>query len=97
MSRRNRREPNPEIGEIKIGGIRKSEELKDGGWIVVSITGSSAVKDYRCPGCDMTIPQGTPHLVAWPDYLTGGDGAVDERRHWHTQCWRRRTRQTGKR
>jgi hypothetical protein len=37
---------------------------------------------YRCPGCDLEIPPGTPHLVAVP---------LDDpglRRHWHAHCWR---------
>ena len=42
-----------------------------------------AVKPYRCPGCDHEIPPGTGHKVVVPV------DAPDERRHWHTSCWRR--------
>jgi hypothetical protein len=46
------------------------------------------VKTYRCPGCDHEIPPGTAHIVAW-----AVEGGEDDRRHWHTGCWRgRRTR-----
>jgi len=75
---------------------------EEGGWLVRSISGTAATKAYRCPGCDQEIPPGTPHVVAWP----AGDGAersstsgvpeegggIVERRHWHTGCWRRRSR-----
>lgn len=56
----------------------------DGGeWHVRSVTGMAARKAYRCPWCDHEIPAGQPHVVVW------ADEAVDERRHWHTACWRR--------
>ena len=90
MGRKNRREESPELGEIKLTGMRRHEEQSDGDWVVQTITGANATKVYRCPGCDMEIPIGTPHLVTWPDYLSGGDSAIDERRHWHTACWKRR-------
>jgi hypothetical protein len=41
-------------------------------------------KEYRCPGCDHIVRAG---LVP--------DGAADERRHWHTECWRKELRRTG--
>jgi hypothetical protein len=55
------------------------------------ITGSASAKTYRCPGCDHEIRPATPHVVAWPiegSWLVA-DGA-EERRHWHTGCWRSR-------
>lgn len=65
---------------------------------VRSVSGSASTRPYRCPGCDHTIRPATPHVVAWPvvptlmTSLASGTG-VDERRHWHTACWRsRRTR-----
>lgn len=85
MGRRNRREPIPDIGEIKAGGYRRTETTQDGDWIVQSITGSTSVKAYRCPGCDMEIKPATPHIVAWPE------ADVESRRHWHTPCWNKRT------
>jgi hypothetical protein len=33
------------------------------------------------------IPPATPHVVAWPS-----DIGIDERRHWHTACWKARDR-----
>ena len=45
-----------------------------------------AVKTYRCPGCDHEIRPGTGHEVVIPLE------AADLRRHWHTPCWARRTR-----
>ncbi|QDP97038.1 hypothetical protein FOE78_14895 [Microlunatus elymi] len=63
----------------------------DGRWIVRSISGSSAVKDYRCPGCDQLIRPGTPHVVVWPaDPGLGQSSGLEQRRHWHTSCWSRR-------
>lgn len=84
MARRNRREPIPDIGELRVGGFRRTETHTDGEWIVQSITGSTSTKPYRCPGCDMEIKPATPHIVAWPEDL------VDDRRHWHTPCWNKR-------
>jgi hypothetical protein len=55
-------------------------------WVVRPVTGAAAVRSYRCPGCDHEVAVGTPHVVAWPE------GAVDERRHWHSPCWRARER-----
>jgi hypothetical protein len=70
------------------------EEWPDGDWMVRSITGSSSTKNYRCPGCDHEIRPATPHVVAWPVELGAG---LDDRRHWHTACWRARGRRAPKR
>jgi hypothetical protein len=43
-------------------------------------------KVYRCPGCDHEIRKGVNHLVVVPN------DDPDERRHWHTECWRRELR-----
>lgn len=62
------------------------EEHPDGDWAVRPVTGSGTGKTYRCPGCDQPIRPVTPHLVAWrPD-------DAEDRRHWHTTCWRARDR-----
>jgi hypothetical protein len=53
-------------------------------WEVRPVAGAHAVKEYRCPGCDHEIKPGVPHVVAWRTDDT------DNRRHWHTPCWRRR-------
>lgn len=45
-----------------------------------------AVKTYRCPGCDHEIPPGQGHEVVVPL------DAPQDRRHWHTGCWRREAR-----
>jgi hypothetical protein len=66
-----------------------TESWPDGEWVVRPVSGAATVKAYRCPGCDQEIVPGTPHVVAWPaDRVVG----VDERRHWHTACWRYRMR-----
>ncbi|MDR1214092.1 MAG: hypothetical protein LBK54_08445 [Propionibacteriaceae bacterium] len=63
----------------------------DGRWVVRTMAGGRALKDYRCPGCDQVIGAGTAHLVVWPDQPSlGAERAVDDRRHWHTACWSRR-------
>lgn len=56
-------------------------------WQVRRITGEAAEKAYRCPGCDLIIPSGKAHVVAWDD---SGDG--EDRRHWHEGCWNARHR-----
>lgn len=71
---------------------QRVEAHADGDWVVRPVTGERAVKRYRCPGCDHEVAAGVPHLVAWPagDRLLGPGEA--ERRHWHTPCWRARSR-----
>jgi hypothetical protein len=75
------------------------EEAADGDWAVRSISGAGNDKTYRCPGCDQEIPPRTPHVVSWPAYARDSDldpwdteSAADWRRHWHTACWRARSR-----
>lgn len=47
-------------------------------------------KSYTCPGCNRTVPPGSPHVVAWSnESLFGPDRGFEERRHWHTSCWER--------
>ncbi len=64
-------------------------------YVVRAVTGSAATKPYRCPGCQQTIRPATPHTVAWPvvptSFARDAEG-IDERRHWHTGCWRARER-----
>jgi hypothetical protein len=67
----------------------RAESGPDGDWLVRSVPGSAAVKDYRCPGCDQLIRAGTAHLVTWP---AGECGSVADRRHWHAACWQARAR-----
>jgi hypothetical protein len=75
------------------------EEAADGDWVVRSLTGAASTKPYRCPGCDQEIRPATPHVVSWPAYPRDSDldawdteSAADQRRHWHTACWRERAR-----
>ncbi|MGB4325108.1 MAG: hypothetical protein WBJ33_07605 [Candidatus Nanopelagicales bacterium] len=85
MGRKNKRvehAPRP-IG----GNSTATESHPDGEWHVRKLTGSSATKTYRCPGCDQEIRPATPHIVAWPADIPQG---ADERRHWHTPCWGKR-------
>jgi hypothetical protein len=58
----------------------------DGDWTIRTVTGQAATKAYRCPGCDHEIAPGTPHVVAWPP------DDLEQRRHWHSACWRRALR-----
>lgn len=46
-------------------------------------------KPYRCPGCDHEVRSGLSHLVVVPL------ADPDERRHWHTECWRSELRRRG--
>ncbi|HVE74443.1 MAG TPA: ATP/GTP-binding protein [Mycobacteriales bacterium] len=64
---------------------RGVDRVEDG-WVVRNLTGGEASRAYRCPGCDQEMPAATPHVVAWPE------GNPDDRRHWHTACWRARDR-----
>jgi hypothetical protein len=67
-----------------------AEVKADRRWIVRDMSGAQATKEYRCPGCGALIAPGTAHLVVWPSSPSlGSDRAVDDRRHWHTACWRR--------
>jgi len=98
MGRRNRRRPDdvPELRGPGSYGLRSLETHQDGEWVVQKITGASATKTYRCPGCDHEIRPATPHVVAWQAGLSVNDG-LDDRRHWHTPCWNARSRRRPKR
>jgi hypothetical protein len=63
-----------------------TETHPDGDWLVRPVAASGERRDYRCPGCDQTIAGSLAHLVAWRP------GGEDDRRHWHTPCWRARDR-----
>jgi hypothetical protein len=72
-------------------GPPQVQEWPDGDWVVRQVPGAAAAKEYRCPGCDQEIRPGTAHVVVWPAETPG----LDERRHWHNACWRRRPRRPG--
>ncbi len=88
MARSNRRRDDsvPLRSAVSHGRV---ESGPDGEWHVRELSGSSATRDYRCPGCDQVVAAGTPHVVVWP---AGEYGSVDERRHWHSPCWAARGR-----
>ncbi len=72
-------------------GHATAEQKSDGRWLVRSVPGAHADKEYVCPGCLTAVRARTPHVVAWPsEPPLGVDRAVDARRHWHTGCWQRR-------
>jgi hypothetical protein len=66
----------------------RREVFRDLEYVVRPISGASATKSYRCPGCDQEIRPGQPHLVTWP----ADDPDAADRRHWHTACWSHRDR-----
>lgn len=70
-------------------GWQRTESGADGDWLVRDVAGQRATKTYRCPGCDHEIRPGVAHIVAWP---ADAAGSVEQRRHWHTGCWRARGR-----
>ncbi len=53
---------------------------------VTVVQPTSALKAYRCPGCQGVIPKGTFHLLVIPD------DQPELRRHWHQGCWQNETR-----
>lgn len=74
-------------------GFPTRESSPDGEWSVRRITERNAAKEYRCPGCHGVILPGVAHLVVWQeDSLLGAATAVADRRHWHVNCWRTRSR-----
>jgi hypothetical protein len=62
-------------------GVASEWALLDG-YTVRAVSGEKG-KPYRCPGCQQLIHPGTPHLVVMPE------GSLQDRRHWHSPCWRR--------
>lgn len=82
MPRRNRRVPEEFVPATAPRSVAP-EWANAPGFEVREVTGD---KPYRCPGCDHAIKQGVRHLVAVPV------DDPDERRHWHTECWRRELR-----
>lgn len=85
------REPHPELDLDRARGGRSVEVGPDGRWTVQRVAGSE--RSYTCPGCHATIPPGVAHVVAIAqDHLFGADAAVADRRHWHSACWRSRSR-----
>jgi hypothetical protein len=77
-----------DLARSLFGGPR-TETRRGREFVVQSISASSAVKEYTCPGCALVVSPGTPHLVVWrADGLFGEQDDLAARRHWHTHCWR---------
>ncbi|MFC7406295.1 hypothetical protein [Georgenia alba] len=95
-SRRSRRRPYGQghvpLDEGRLRGMTRTERGPGGEeYAVREVAGSE--KSYRCPGCDQVVPPGLAHVVAWPtEHLLGTRAGLDERRHWHTSCWRAKRR-----
>lgn len=72
-------------------GGRETYRTSEGDFLVRSIPGAAARKEYRCPGCQQQIAVGTPHLVVWPEQDPSWmQTAAESRRHWHQSCWQRK-------
>lgn len=70
-------------------GYRTTENKRGYTYTVQPISAERAVKNYVCPGCNLSVDQGVAHLVAWRmDGIMGEHNDVSERRHWHNHCWK---------
>jgi hypothetical protein len=93
MPRRHRRADSDDdfldnIERLKTG-FRRHESKRGDVYIVQPISASGAKKDYRCPGCNLDVTEGTAHVVAWrEESIMGPNQAVADRRHWHSHCWK---------
>jgi hypothetical protein len=89
VPRRNRRDPG------SAGGRGAPPARADGPtWALVpgyDVRHAAGEKPYRCPGCDHLVRPGLWHLVVVPL------DDPDDRRHWHTECWRSELRTSGPR
>ncbi|MDC4232865.1 hypothetical protein M3T53_03945 [Actinomyces sp. B33] len=73
-----------------LASIPHSERGPDGSSYQVRHLRSSS-KEYTCPACLRPVPVGSVHVVAWPEEAAYGlPQGVEARRHWHSECWRRR-------
>ncbi len=71
-------------------GAARVEERAGAEWHVQPISSRSATKAYICPGCGGSVQPGVAHVVVWRADSIFGDRAIEDRRHWHTGCWRAR-------
>lgn len=85
-----RRSPDDETGLQRLSeGFRRTEVRRGVPWTVQPISPQRAQKPYRCPGCGRDIQPGTAHIAAWrADSILGDARALDDRRHWHSHCWK---------
>jgi hypothetical protein len=93
MPRRSHRDKNQQPDELDFdrirAGVRRVETKRGHRFVVQPISEKNAQKEYRCPGCDLIVPPGQAHIVAWEEHsLFGADRGVEDRRHWHSHCWR---------
>ena len=92
MPRRNRpRGPgdDEEDPPLRVGPSFRVETRRGHAWNVQPVSGAQAVKPYLCPGCGLTIAEGTAHVVVWrADGVLGDTADLEARRHWHPHCWR---------
>jgi len=78
-------EPQP----LRVGPVFRVETRRGQRWNVQPVSGAQALKEYLCPGCGLTIPEGLAHLVVWrADGVLGDAADLEARRHWHPHCWR---------
>jgi hypothetical protein len=87
MPRANRRRRDLDARPLASDSEVTSQVYAGRSWLVRRLTGASATREYRCPGCHQEISIGTPHVVVWP---AEGLGGIDARRHWHSRCWQSR-------
>lgn len=72
-----------------VAGFTRTEHKRDGAWTVQSISAGRSQKVYTCPGCHREVSAGVAHIVAWrADNIFGEESAIQDRRHWHTHCWK---------
>jgi len=93
MPRKSHRDRNQQPEELDFdrirAGVRRVETKRGTRYVVQPISEKNAQKEYRCPGCDLIVPPGQAHVVAWEELsLFGQQRGVEDRRHWHNHCWR---------
>jgi len=76
-----------DVDRIMLGALR-TETRMGFAWHVQPMSAANAQKPYRCPGCELLVEPGTAHVVVWRADSIFGERAVEDRRHWHTACWR---------
>lgn len=77
---------------LNLTGFPVSEPGPGGAMYKVQRVGPSQ-NVYVCPGCLRDVGPGTSHVVAWPEEGSfGTEVGVTARRHWHSECWRRKLR-----
>jgi hypothetical protein len=92
VPRRNRPRGPADDGEdppLLVAPSFRVETRRGRSWKVQPVSAVQAVKPYLCPGCGLTITEGTAHVVVWrADGVLGEAVDLEARRHWHPHCWR---------